>query len=112
MSVIEDLTDARNLIAELPRLGKGEYVDGDGCFCALGAILEATGNSAYSGMADAVRDERLSDAIAALAHAIDPDAPDHGWDNQVVIIQFNDANGTKKADVLDAFDRAIIGVAA
>lgn len=94
--LIKVLKQARALLAKRGGWIKGQSDNGNGSYCATGAIFEVVPDY-----------ERRNDAYSSLASKL-PKAyqgiyPDPGSD----IVGFNDRSATRKKDVLSLFDRAI-----
>ena len=91
-SVKDNLIAAKALIADPKHWTKGEYVDGQGCMCASGAIRSVTG-------------ETLCKTEIYLDNLVEREFyHDFGF---ATIEEFNDDRLTTHADIMALFDRAI-----
>lgn len=96
MNLSEILTNARDRINN--GWCKGAYADGEGNYCAMGALGEAA--KMQSGL--------LSDDYARAYTHLNGQLPAFGFSTQDQdVVDFNDDEMTTKQDVLDLFTKAI-----
>ena len=110
-SIKNTLSRAKELLGERG-WSKGQYVDGDGCLCALGAIYVAAGELAsapldkyapYYAPGDA-GDQASKLYLEASEHLGSVVPRSSGWPH---VHLFNDLPSTTQDDVLAMFDRGI-----
>ena len=102
-----DLISARELIQQgWVKKYSHQLIEGQYCFCILGAINETAAPGALTGNGEVPwtleEDARYEAMIAALGLQLGI-----GDQNSSSIIQFNDAPETTKEEVLTLFDKAI-----
>jgi len=88
-SLVKTLTEAKQKISEPSRWCKYELFDISGRCCAVGAIYKTTGENLNA----------YHNAVDALEKGL-PGIYDH-------VPSYNDRNGTKHADIMALYDRAI-----
>ena len=94
MTDLEILKGAKKLIADAPRLLKGQYNNGDGkCYCTLGAFEAVWMTDDIRKHKNRALNQRECSSLLGFK-CID-------------IVSWNDNPETTKEDVLDKFDKAI-----
>lgn len=119
MTVLNDLTAARTIIAERG-LAKGAFNrHADGSVCTIGAVVAAIGRdySYVENTTDPWEDPRaipVLDELYFTLLAVEPLAPEFGESpasRRQRIYRFNDTDETTQADVLGLFDTTIARIA-
>lgn len=98
MSTKQNLIAAKQLIID-SGWGQGEYRSPRGCYCALGAVREIIRPDSWIGMVEPPE-------IIALIEAVKM-TDDFMSGGFFGVIDWNDAEGRTKEDVLELFDEAI-----
>lgn len=90
---------------------KGTLMNGEGSVCAVGALRRATMANVQNGAVGVFKEARQALNAKAVEMAADVGIDSSYWSAPLTQVEtFNDYRGTQKQDMLNLFDKTVIGL--